>query len=236
VQWPIIWALLADFAGIQIAAPILFLVFLLVVHGRGRQTYTGMRQPVVLSAAHTFAPVVVVLAIVPALLALFFGNNDNNNIWQPFVTDSMPPFFLATASALAVFFLSYAIRSPREPFDMRYLKPLKTGYLVLAILLATAHGATLPWLLAAARTPDLSVHAPLGAMAVWLLAVVCDSCQHLGRPWPQIWGHAGAVLASCAVLGPGATTMLVWFWRESAMSRRMLAVLDAVEGLAAHTA
>jgi 2-polyprenyl-6-methoxyphenol hydroxylase-like FAD-dependent oxidoreductase len=235
LQWPIIWALVADLAGVQVATPLFLLVSHFLITTRGRMTYTGLRQPINLSAAHTIGPVVALVLLIPSALSFFLPSTvsglSSNLIttWRP---SSSSPSFVATAAVVATYLLSYTT-SPRPIFDTAYIKPIQASYLILAILLAVLHGATLPWLFSLPLSSVLGagVLVAFAAHAVWLVAMTCDVCQHFNRSTSQIWAHALAVLGACVVLGPGATTMMLWFWRESAMSRRMLGVLAAIGGL-----
>jgi hypothetical protein len=236
-QWPLPWAFAADALGVARVLPLFLLLTYVALSARGRLTYTGLCQPVILSAARTIAPVVAAICILPAAVA-FFQPDSSPARWAQAATESWHPAsqtaFLATAAAALVHLASYLV-APRAVFDTAYIKPVQATYAALAIVLAAAHGATLPWLLAAAPSTTTTTllggqdAATLAAIVVFAVATTCDASWHLSprASTVRVCARALAVLGACVVLGPGAALVGVWFWRESAMARRMLGVLSA---------
>ncbi len=215
IQWPIIWAILIDLAGLQVVAPFFYLTNFWVTSFRGRMQYTALSRPVILPAAKTILPAVFLLYLLPISLSTFLGRSDIASRFA-WAVDMLPWAPFATCVALATFITS-SIPGERDTFfGEKYLGYLRASYKCMFAALALLHLGSLGW-----QIKNHCLLWPLPARVaelVWLLAVYSEvrHYQHLEQHLPL---HLALILLGFLVAGPGATAVAVWYWREEVNKR-----------------
>ncbi|KAI1082434.1 FAD/NAD(P)-binding domain-containing protein [Whalleya microplaca] len=207
LQWPFIWALLGDYVGLRRVAPWFYLVNFWTSSGQGRLLYVLPRRLMVLSAAKAIFPAVSLLYLLPALLGSY---TDLSTLAPTFAnTLRLPPASCAVLATLAFSFIS---TDTDTFFGTKYTRYLRIGYAGVFGVLALAHVFALSSLTSyqLLQASSLSAYVP---DIVWLTAVVSETC-HYHKLQHQLILYMALVLLGFLVVGPGATTIAVWYWRE----------------------
>ncbi|RYP61688.1 hypothetical protein DL771_010039 [Monosporascus sp. 5C6A] len=210
-QWPMLWALTVDLVGFQVVAPFFYLVNYWITSRRGRIQFTDPSRPMILSAAKTIFPVVILLYMLPIAVTTFTSQLGMAS--QPARVG--PPSSLPSAgcTALATLLISMIAGEKDTFLGQKYLKYITFGYKCMFGTLALLHLASLGW-----QIENKCMLCPLPVLLAefaWLLGVYSDVC-HYNQIRKGVLYHTVLITLGFVLVGPGATVMAVWHWREEA--------------------
>lgn len=215
LQWPLIWALLVDFIGFPIIAPFFYLVNFWVTSSRGRMEYNALSRPMILPAAKTIFPAIVLFYLLPVAFGAFasYSSTTSGLAWTNQVSLLWPA---ATGAALITLIGSLIPCEKDAFFGEKYLKYLRAGYKCMFAALTLLHLSTLGWQF---KNNFLLFALPAHVSElVWLLAVYSEV-----RHYHQIKNHlilqVVLIVIAFLVAGPGATAVAFWYWREETNKR-----------------
>ena len=209
LQWPVMWALLADLFGFQTVSPIFFLVNCWSNSRRGRLQWAAPNRPVILSAAKGIFPIVTLFYMLPMVSRILMErlNTSANSVWN----NGISAWPAATSAALVTLAFSLANHEVDTFFGKKYLGHLKIGYKCMFAALAVHHLSTLLW-----QVKHGYLLWPLPARLaelVWLLTTYSEVHFYHRVRWNAFLSVA-LIVVGFVVVGPGATTTAVWYWRE----------------------
>ncbi|RYP05266.1 hypothetical protein DL764_003927 [Monosporascus ibericus] len=211
LQWPMLWALTVDLAGFQVVAPFFYLVNYWITSRRGRIQFTDPSRPIILSAAKAIFPVAILLYMFPIAMTTFTSQLGmaSRLAWVGALS-SLPS---ASCTALATMLTSMIGGEKDTFFGQKHLKYTAFGYKCMFGTLALLHLASLGW-----QIKNKCILWPLPVLLAefaWLLGVCSDVCHYNqirnGALYQIVLITLGFIL-----VGPGATVMAVWHWREEA--------------------
>ncbi|RYP28807.1 hypothetical protein DL767_007025 [Monosporascus sp. MG133] len=211
LQWPMLWALTVDLAGFQVVAPFFYLVNYWITSRRGRIQFTDVSRLMVLSVAKAIFPIAILLYILPIAMTTFTSQLGMTS--QLAWVSSLSSLPSASCTALATMLISMIGGEKDTFFGQKYLKYITFGYKCTFATLALLHLASMGW-----QVKNKCMLFPLPVLLAefaWLLGVYSDVCHYnqirKGALYPIVLITLGFVL-----VGPGATVMAVWHWREEA--------------------
>ncbi|RYP71949.1 hypothetical protein DL769_004554 [Monosporascus sp. CRB-8-3] len=211
LQWPMLWALAVDLAGFQVVAPFFYLANYWITSRRGRIQFTDASRPMVLSAAKAIFPVAILLHMLPIAVTTFTSQLDTAS--QLASMDALSSLPSATCTALTIMLIS-TIGSEKDTFfGQKYLKYITFGYKCMFVALALLHLASLGW-----QIKNKCMLCPLPVVLAefaWLLGVDSDVCRY-NRTRKGALHQMVLIALGFVLVGPGATVMAVWYWREEA--------------------
>ena len=209
LQWPMVWALLADLFGFQIVSPFFYLANYWTNSQRGRLRWTAINRPMNLPAAKAIFPAVTLFYILPtasrSLLGYFNTTAELN--WN----DAISAWPTATCAAIVTLAFSLISNETDTFFGKKYLGHLRMSYKCMFALLTLLHLGSLAWQI---RNDYLFWSLPARlAEFVWLLATYSEiSHYHHVRQHAVL--NVTLITMAFLVAGPGATAAAVWHWRE----------------------
>ncbi|RYP82345.1 hypothetical protein DL770_005604 [Monosporascus sp. CRB-9-2] len=211
LQWPMLWALTVDLAGFQVVAPLFYLVNYWITSRRGRIQFTDANRPMVLSAAKAIFPVAILLYMLPIAVTTFTSQlgTASQLAWVSALS-SLPS---ASCTALATMLISMIGGEKDTFFGQKYLKYITFGYKGMFATLALLRLASLDWQIK--NTCMLCPLPVLLAEFAWLLGVYSDVC-HYNQIRKGALHNMVLITLGFVLVGPGATVMAVWHWREEA--------------------
>jgi hypothetical protein len=217
VQWPLPWALLGDYVGFGSIIPFFCLANLFVYSSRGRMQVAITHRVMVLSAANVLFPVLGLSYLLPAAYTLYFQSGGTLVVelrsWISCLSQPQP----ASIAVLVTFLASLLPMGQDSFFGDKYLRYLNRGFGILFVVLALFHirysGGPMQ------MNPLSSMMPAYASMLAWLIATVLEVHHYCHR------STRGSTLVPMTLVplgfllvGPGATTIAVWWWRELLMS------------------
>ncbi|RYP08179.1 hypothetical protein DL765_008879 [Monosporascus sp. GIB2] len=209
LQWPMLWALTVDLVGFRVVAPFFYLANYWITSSRGRIQFTDTSRPMVLSAVKAIFPVAILLYVLPIAVTTFMSQLGvaSQLAWVD-VLSSLPS---ASCTALTTLLISTISSENDTFFGQKYLKYATFGYKCMFAALALLHLASLGWQI---KNRCMLCPVPvLLAEFAWLLGVYSDVC-HYNRIRKGALYHMVLITLGFVLVGPGATVMAVWHWRE----------------------
>ncbi|WQF89220.1 Putative FAD-binding domain, FAD/NAD(P)-binding domain superfamily [Colletotrichum destructivum] len=215
VRFPWIWALLMDFYGVRVVGPLYLLVDILHGVSQGRMRYAVTGHGVFISASKAMVPMLLVFGLAPVMVAWLGSSVGGMLPWSIFSSLFALP---ATLTAVGLSLYGFFSTDSDAVLGTRYRKHLRPGLACASAVLALLHlGARFGGLADAGLVarPVGYLHLPV---LMWQLDVVADVSL-----WCDVksWSLPGVlVLLGHGLIGPGASSVALWLWRDVVLNGR----------------
>ncbi|KAJ0161332.1 hypothetical protein CTA2_6393 [Colletotrichum tanaceti] len=219
VRFPWIWALLLDLCGVNVAGPLYLLADILHGAFQGRMRYAVTGQGVFISASKTMVPMLLIVGLAPAMVAYLLGSGGIGGMMLPAGVHFSSLLALpATLTAVGLSLCGFFSTDSDAVLGTRYRQHLRPGLAGVSAVLALLYlGAGFGGLADAGLVarPIGYWHLPI---LMWQLDVVADVAL-----WCDVksWSLPGVlVLLGHGLVGPGASSVALWLWRDVVLNRR----------------